>query len=1063
MRPRTRTRFRASSFHPPLNTGIACNAGVISFIFFVFAIVGSCPIGLLLRSIVAPSALPSSIASFCVYFVALAGAFLITTVHALSPSTLQLGRLGFSHRRYYHRSHISRLGPLKMKKVILRYNIRSRAPLEFRNSTSAVITVFARGVKERCLPIQICLSSSILDYCNAVSIASSIPSVGSSFSVYYFNYSSGPLHHNMLLSSLGVSDGSTLEFRRRVRGGAGQDPSAPIEIDSETESTRSQHPAEQGESSRSSGRKRVPTKRKREADANEREERATKKAKGSQKGKRVSKGPAATTSPSKPRTQTTIVEPELPPTPSTTDAGWESETSSVDDEISTQSQQRRKTSAIHFFFTEASSATDKRYCRVCEKIVEKDTSFASPAYGASTGNSTLRNHLKRQHPKKYEKLLQIESADDPKSSLNQLFQTTIDNHLQPNIDQPRYTAAGLALACLKLISACDLPISTVELPEFRDLILLLKPEINSNDIPGRTKMSELALSEFEKEKKDLRARLHACPGRISLTCDTWTSDTMNAYLAVTAHYMSTSGSDWCLENELVGFKLLHGSHSGLNLARVVFDVCNDMGIVKKIGWMTTDNASNNDTMMTELAYLVQVAGLSEDQFSDNGNHIRCMPHIYNLAVNDVLSALSQHQAFTDEAIASSAEFSEQDVRKDPVLAIRGFVVAVRSSPQRKEAFRELQQTINATNKATTAGGSTKQSVTKTYELKLDVRTRWSSTFFMLERAWKLRPAIDMMVNLPQHAPLRKFALTEEQWSMVELAMKILRAAHQGQQLLSGDQHPTLHLAIPAIEYLLGEWESRQKKIERKARHLPVEEKEKYFRYVGILEAGIEKLGAYYLKMESSDAYANAMILTPYIKMRYLRKWWDQRSLTSGKLLADEAQETFSRTFTTNYAEKTDSPPQMKVHRVWGHMFVESKDDGELVRYLNTPPSVHPSNGGPTALEFWKMHSSEYPQLSKMAIDYLAIQGSATPVERVWSSAGETDTKRRNRLSPTRLEALQFLKAGYRRRREKRMTIHERAAIQRLLLVRIDNGIAEDDVLKDADLYFPEDELTELED
>lgn len=93
---------------------------------------------------------------------------------------------------------------------------------------------------------------------------------------------------------------------------------------------------------------------------------------------------------------------------------------------------------------------------ISRKIAEKDTSFASPAYGASTGNSTLRNHLKRQHPKKYEKLLQIESADDPKSSLNQLFQTTIDNHLQPNIDQPRYTAAGLALACLKLISACDL-------------------------------------------------------------------------------------------------------------------------------------------------------------------------------------------------------------------------------------------------------------------------------------------------------------------------------------------------------------------------------------------------------------------------------------------------------------------------------------------------------------------------------------------------------------------------------------------------------------------------------
>ncbi|KAG8916503.1 hypothetical protein FRC01_003021 [Tulasnella sp. 417] len=216
----------------------------------------------------------------------------------------------------------------------------------------------------------------------------------------------------------------------------------------------------------------------------------------------------------------------------------------------------------------------------------------------------------------------------------------------------------------------------------------------------------------------------------------------------------------------------------------------------------------------------------------------CMPHIYNLAVNDVLSALSQHQAFTDEAVASSAEFSEQDLLKDPVLAIRGFVVAVRSSPQRKEAFRELQQTINAT--ATTASAKP-PAAKQTYELDLDVRTRWSSTFFMLEQALKLRPTIDMMVNHPQHAPLKKFALTEAQWSMVELAMKILRAAHRGQQLLSGDQHPTLHLAIPAIEYLLGEWESRQKKIKHKASCFHGEEREKHLRYVHILDAGIEKL------------------------------------------------------------------------------------------------------------------------------------------------------------------------------------------------------------------------------
>jgi hypothetical protein len=51
----------------------------------------------------------------------------------------------------------------------------------------------------------------------------------------------------------------------------------------------------------------------------------------------------------------------------------------------------------------------------------------------------------------------------------------------------------------------------------------------------------------------------------------------------------------------------------------------------------------------------------------------------------------------------------------------------------------------------------------------------------------------------------------------------------------------------------------------------------------------------------------------------------------------------------------------------------------------------------------------------MARDYLAIQGSAAPSERVFSQGGITDTKRRNRLSPVVFEALQMLKAAYRNR------------------------------------------------
>lgn len=43
------------------------------------------------------------------------------------------------------------------------------------------------------------------------------------------------------------------------------------------------------------------------------------------------------------------------------------------------------------------------------------------------------------------------------------------------------------------------------------------------------------------------------------------------------------------------------------------------------------------------------------------------------------------------------------------------------------------------------------------------------------------------------------------------------------------------------------------------------------------------------------------------------------------------------------------------------------------------------------------------------MDYLPIQASSVPSERVFSSSAETDTKKRNRISVILMEALQMLK------------------------------------------------------
>jgi len=50
------------------------------------------------------------------------------------------------------------------------------------------------------------------------------------------------------------------------------------------------------------------------------------------------------------------------------------------------------------------------------------------------------------------------------------------------------------------------------------------------------------------------------------------------------------------------------------------------------------------------------------------------------------------------------------------------------------------------------------------------------------------------------------------------------------------------------------------------------------------------------------------------------------------------------------------------------------------------------------------------------MDYLPVQASSVPCEHIFSSAAETDTKKRNRLSPLLMEALQILKFIYKKDR-----------------------------------------------
>ena len=73
---------------------------------------------------------------------------------------------------------------------------------------------------------------------------------------------------------------------------------------------------------------------------------------------------------------------------------------------------------------------------------------------------------------------------------------------------------------------------------------------------------------------------------------------------------------------------------------------------------------------------------------------------------------------------------------------------------------------------------------------------------------------------------------------------------------------------------------------------------------------------------------------------------------------------------------------------------------EVAQYLQITTSIS-VNMDP--LEYWTKEIKTYPLLSSLSFDILSIPASSAPTERVFSTAGESTSSKRNRLADKNLE------------------------------------------------------------
>lgn len=129
------------------------------------------------------------------------------------------------------------------------------------------------------------------------------------------------------------------------------------------------------------------------------------------------------------------------------------------------------------------------------------------------------------------------------------------------------------------------------------------------------------------------------PGsKCALALDNWSSPgTRLCFMAIVATFID---KQWEYREALIGFEPLDGAHTGKELATIVRRVISQYKLDGRVHAITTDNASNNNTMMTQISEMIKDLCTDEDNlYGKQIYHIPCFAHIIQLAQKALLGSI----------------------------------------------------------------------------------------------------------------------------------------------------------------------------------------------------------------------------------------------------------------------------------------------------------------------------------------------------------------------------------------------------------------------------------------
>jgi len=170
---------------------------------------------------------------------------------------------------------------------------------------------------------------------------------------------------------------------------------------------------------------------------------------------------------------------------------------------------------------------------------------------------------------------------------------------------------------LKAFLATNLAFNCSNTLAFRRVFKYIRPGVK---IPSPTILMWHLKRLGKSTVDDIRTCIPA-PGKISLAADIWTSPNKLAFLSIVAYWISDS---WQMEEVLIAFEEIRGSHTGAIMGGIIHDVLARYGIQDIILGFTTDSASNNRTLTEALNHAWSLLSVAWCQLE---NHIPYMAHV----------------------------------------------------------------------------------------------------------------------------------------------------------------------------------------------------------------------------------------------------------------------------------------------------------------------------------------------------------------------------------------------------------------------------------------------------